>query len=374
MVTAVRIRCLLAASAIATIGQSEAHAQQATLDKVVLAWEKRQSQIRNVQIQSNGDYLIPKGSISQSLPPFLSKRFALAASEQLPPNDHRFNARQTVTMAENKYRWEVHGTSVWSMDEKAFASEDRVTTFDGKTARSTAIRSTRSYAQGQIQSRDRPVDASVVALYPLATAFRPLQPQLRSFDIREFSVGATAIIGGRECIELTKRLPSQDLLTSVWLDPASEYAMRRMQIQSKGVLRDDIEVEYRQDKEIGSVPTFWRISNYDSAGNLFRSEHHIVSSCRINEDLNGRIFTLDFQPRTYVVDTDHNKYLIVKNDGSTRTLEKEDSGKSFDQLAKSSSGIWLKVLFGISLVILIGSVMLFVWRHRSRQWTNDSNE
>jgi len=201
----------------------------------------------------------------------------------------------------------------------------------------------------------------------MMVAFRPLHPQLRSFDIGEFSPGGTALIGGQQCREFTKRVASQRQLTSIWLDPTREFVMARMRIQTENVLQLDIEVGYQQDVNHGWVPKSWRIATYDRRGNLSKSEQHRVTGCEINRSLDDKTFTIDFEPRTYVVDEDRNQNFVVRNDGSTRLIGPQDRNKSFEELAKTNSRLWKSILFAVCLMVFVGCLALLTWRWRAHR-------
>ena len=221
-----------------------------------------------------------------------------------------------------------------------------VNTFDGKLCRrlSYAFEKLR-YPQGTLSHGAD--NTKMLTFKPVVWTFRLLSPTLSTFKQERFRVvDESADLDGTRCVHLSDDVCDEDGRpvaagsTSLWLDPARDYCVRKYAYGERRPGRADTEVDITHIEHpiAGWIPSTWSIlSRLD--GKVSYREISTVTSVEVNPAIAAGEFQLDFPSGTMVIDRTgkEERVFIVQPDGTERTVtQKEQRAKiSYDDLLKS---------------------------------------
>jgi hypothetical protein len=265
--------------------------QSPTVDQVEKAWKARQERFRTVQVVWEQTNLITKGSLSQGLPPPVLKEFG---PDPVPREDFTYVSNHAMILEGDSYRYSDR-TQVYSAPNKDYIWSQFVMVYDGEILSIKRKYEGAPMSGGEIQKPQNAIHVKQVSFYPIIMSFRPMNPKLRGFDIRDFSpTGASEMMAGHRCWEFAKRLRPQVPRQSIWIDPAMDYQVCRMSIDAKKSTREQAECRYEKNEKHGWLLKSWKTDIINTMqGAVIRSWRGEVKHVECNATLNPKTFVLE---------------------------------------------------------------------------------
>ena len=327
-----------------------------TIEQIQRAWQERQERFKTVHISWQADSLRVAGSYSQNAS---AKAKNAEKGKILPPVDHKFTVTNSVFLKGDSYRHDAQGLASWMTHLERFLQQDRILIFDGSTTKEKAKFEGRSYSQAFVQSEGRPKDAQLIDHYPILLSFRPIHKLLRPVVLDEFTLTpGTHPFQGYLCHELTKRIPGQQYMMRLWVDPKHDFIVRHVQVEAGGRLWADLDISYAEVSEVGWTVSAWAFSTYDDRGKLASSARCRVTEQHYNTELPSDTFSEGFDPKTYVVNLAEKERYILKEDGSKRPVSESEYSKDFEELITSEPPSRAKSVSSKAIVIVVASLGL----------------
>lgn len=194
----------------------------------------------------------------------------------------------------------------------------------------------------------------VVSPYPFGQ-FRPSGTKLR--------------IAGRDWLEYSYE-STPGAIIRCWLAPSEDYVIRRMQVDRRGKLLEQIDMNYRADPSLGWLLDSWITNNYSSDGKLTKTTQGRVTDLRVGEKFASDYFDGRFAENSEVYDRRNGKYYRVKADGLMREISQSGEELSSSEYQPGTSWYrrnrWL-LSASAAVAIVCGAVV--AWRRRKRKIT-----
>jgi hypothetical protein len=173
---------------------------------------------------------------------------------------------------------------------------------------------------------DRRIGDSAVSL-----SFRPLQSQYGDWTLENSRVTSqNAIVGRQHYIRIAKSNTKSKVTEACWVDPARDDLVIHFQREFSDGSEEWTSFEYKQDPRHGWMLTRWQGESRDV--DLDRQRKSTadgrVREYKINVDFPPERFQFKFPAGTFVFDSLSKRDYFVRRDGSQRTCDRAEMGKS----------------------------------------------
>jgi hypothetical protein len=181
---------------------------------------------------------------------------------------------------------------------------DPHSTSDGRTSQHySGTINTEIPGTGSIDDASYPMAATLVTIKPVTLVYRPLIAELTGFDLSNCSLkDRDAIVDGTRCwiiIDAQTKAHS-GLSYGLWLDPARGFIPLRYQSWVHGDNSIRLDIDYREDEEVGSMPTSWEMTHLNLDGDLSTTNTCRVTDAVFNADIPDSEFRVAFPAGTFV--------------------------------------------------------------------------
>lgn len=340
------------------------HGAETTAQDVLDAWRNRERLAQTLQVTWKEEHRI----FTESL--------------QLPDSQFQAVAARATNVRSTENSLLLHGRRV-RITEKLLSAQgsaavgkplrERVTVSDGITVRGLGYFEGLDHPQGGISEEPIP-HRSEARYHALLVSYRPLDPQMRLFDPAHFVLTArNGIYDGRKCIigEVTE--PGSLITRRLWIDPASDFFVVRLETLSKNVLTGRLDLSIEQHEDLGWVITGWTRHSMSTAGMLLGSTEAEVVKTTFQPEISDTEFEIEFPVGTRYFD--HrvaSKKFIVQADDPARevtTTEIVRGATQADLLAtKTGEGALPQEgrasLYALAAVVSVGLAAFWVFRRR----------
>ena len=323
-------------------------------DPAIAAARKRQEAIKSFDIEFKRTEVIPKG--------WFTKEPKGALPGPRPETDTTLESVNRVVVDGKKYRFEDNHPIQGILE---FVSSKFVCCFDGSVEKGWFHHGVpnQSVATGWIKAGTRQGILSGNAIAPVWLSANGPYPDILSFrivDMRPVAEAQTPQGGKNAEYEITQG----HRRIRFWLDPMKDYAIRRIEDEVDGTLKERWIIQNREFERLGWLPESWVYTHYAS-GQETRSSNVQITKTRLNEHLAAELFDLQFPEGTHVYDARNRKDYRANADGSLREISLLDEFVSEPKPERRPSWFarnrWLNLSIAMALLIV-----LFYIRFRRR--------
>ena len=162
-------------------------------------------------------------------------------------------------------------------------------------------------------------------------AFRPLQSAYGDWTLEKSRVTSqNAVVGSQHYVKIQKTDAQSGVSEACWVDPSRDDLVIHFQRQLPTGPEEWSSLEYKQDPRHGWVLTGWQgeprevgpLRMRDSKGEA------VVTEYKIDANFPPETFQIKYPAGTYVVDSAAKRHYFVRRDGSQRTFDPREWGKS----------------------------------------------
>jgi hypothetical protein len=293
-----------------------------------------------------------------------TSRVTLTATPTRPKSEVSTSADNRIVLDGSKVRVEDNNPAMST--GQGFSRQSRIEVFDGIDSRTLfpigiGTDSTPSAIRHEKSSKAEPGLPEVIFLH-----FRGLDPVFRHTLLVELkSTGRSEVVDGAKCLEYELR--KMDSVRRYWLDPSSDFIVRRIQSGQVGRVDRRTAITYRNDPGAGWVPTGWRSADFNDDGSPKYVRECEITRLVLNDPIDPSEFRLQFKPGTHLHDQEAKKELLILDDGSAREFT---AAERFGTPPRTS--IWQWIAINGWTIVLIASVLLLclvalLYRRRSRR-------
>jgi len=144
------------------------------------------------------------------------------------------------------------------------------------------------------------------SLIPLVHMYRPLDPNFAALAVTDFRVSPVrGKIGDVVCVIIEMTKGGRTLPLSLWLDPARDYIVLREHAIANGQDATRMDVSYRNDSTFGWIPDAWKYSSVGNAGTSPMIWTGKVIATEINKPIPASEFQIQYPKGTRVTDLRH---------------------------------------------------------------------
>jgi hypothetical protein len=256
---------------------------------------KRQESVKTLDIRFKQWDVVAAGVISEDAPP-------------LPLLKPKGPVPEKATTLESINRWIIDGHRIryednhpnWHLPSGNLIKRTEISLFNGSTAKifyPNGFSGQEGPAAGLPSTSQLPQFASLL-LTPITFTFRALTPDFSNWLQEMKPTGVTQTINGAPCQEYVLKSTR-----SLWLDPAQDYVVRRLSLQKKGQMVDQIDITYRPHEIAGWVPISWVHVQRGPSGAVRRTTTINILEIRVNDPQPPEQFDVVFPPGTTVIDS-----------------------------------------------------------------------
>jgi len=349
---------------LATVDHPARGADDATVEQVIAAWERRRESTKCFQYECELEQSLVKGSRDDA-----SDGFAGARKKSVPPDDIILHRAITFSLSGEKIAYCEEG------EEWDGASQSRRTTritaaFDAVVHKQLA-QSPSTVTLGRILRGGQPGDILTVNATQTALwlAFSPvaLLERLGYYPEKMTVSRLDAFRDGHDCAELSipRRNPSWRAL--IYVDRSRGYIPLQFLEELNGVVRREVSIQYVPHEAVGSRVSAWNDKWFNGSGILNRSSSAKVKRCSINQPLGDEVFTLEFPEGTHFIEGEEetSKRFVALADGERRQISPEEYGMR-GPVARGG-GPWIRLLLGGAGAVLILALVFVLRRKRERR-------
>ncbi len=229
------------------------------------------------------------------------------------------------------YNWPV-----WFFPDRRLRLRPRIVVSDGTEARS--LDTYDSHSQSIWTKSQNPVNVGFDHhLIPLLTQFRAYQYPIASLfppEAKDVKIDHE-VWDGHECLVLRRSSSGGSREFTVWLDPESDYSVRRYTSTRAGVIEHDIRIQLTK-RDGFWIPERWQWFDYwNASGELCAVHSAVLLEISVNQPINDALFELSFPRGTTVSDQRvvPNRELLIGSGGrefeiTTRQLAKAGSSEA----------------------------------------------
>jgi hypothetical protein len=247
------------------------------------AWQERQNEARTLQFEMRAETRMRK---MESRDEFTERTSVLALSFDA----NKFSLRRK-TIAQD-------GTP--QLEELY----DSHSTSDGRTSHNySGTTSPEARGTGSIADSPYPLEATLMSIRPVTLVYRPLNTELTAFDLSNCTLKERdAMVDDKRCWMIVdgQTKAHSGLSYGLWLDPARAFIPLRYQSWIHGDNSVQIDIDYRQDEEIGWIPASWEMTQLDLDGNLALTNFYRVDRAAFNMDIPESEFSVAFPAGTLI--------------------------------------------------------------------------
>lgn len=334
------------------------------VDKAAIrtAWKERQERIRTARF-TLGEQRTTHRAYYAALQMPGSKQL------QLPDRDRLIEYPSQVLLRGSEFRY-AYAAKRWSTMAGKYEDVEYVaiTTAEGQSFVDRRPGEPRP-PQVSLSKRGGTSDETALSLLPLMFTTRPVEAYQRK--VEDYSVGRTVPVDSRPCVELTRVMPD-DRVEHLYLDPASEWVLRRLDHYVQGKLTKRVSAEYTSHPVAGWVPTKWTYVRQRPDGTPMESGQVTVSACEINSDITANDIREEYKPGTVVVDGTKEAggatVEVIREDGSRGVAVPVSQRPSYEQLVAANEStyrtrLWLGAVGGIVVIVCVAAAV----RHYRRK-------
>lgn len=277
--------------------------------------------------------------------------------------------------------------------------------FDGTNARGLYPSSAGAYARGLVYKQLGMLRTNSIPLLPteisnelqdlsLCAAIAALHPAHPALGIRLEEcdvVNEPVLADGDPCVVLKEAIRDEtEQRRTVWLDRKRDLAVRRVLIDAPHG-NSQIDVRYRDDGHMGTVPVEWFVScrGKDAAtGPRLYASHVIVTRLEPCGELTDHETAADFPVGTWVIDDRAGKQYIVRENGEHRDVHENEANwlPTYAELAATEPGQvgtlveaqiqreqywrWARVPMGVAGVVFTSALAVAIGRRIRRAMDN----
>jgi hypothetical protein len=327
-------------------------------DPAVRAARMRQEAVKTLEVRFKRSEVIVKGGLTLRLPARSRPQTPAPAKETTLESTNR------LVLDRDKVRFENNHLKLQRLPNNTVEVSRRgvfVGSFDGITIKMLFPHSAGGMGPpaGHVAIDTGGKILGFIDTVPIEVAYRGFRAMhARPWLDQLQATGVSTLIDGSLC-QGYKPGGAHKNVPLYWLDPVKDYVFRRRE-QEKG--RQIIDVQYRNDKTIGWVPTKWVRKEYGPEGDLLSTITIEVLEMAFNNPQPPEQFSLVFPPGAYVNDhrTAGSKQYLVQADGSLRWLpgpgeEEEPRGAWFEIIKWSLAGL---------AAILLARGFTYLWQKK----------
>lgn len=350
------------------------HAAADERDDVVAAWKRRQEATRTVNARIDELNSFAPGVMSGLRPE------AFRQLPQVPVKETTKNVARAIILDGDKMLHSIAGET-WLPSADHFLPDKMISVCDGMIARTVHIRDEQTdavHSAGFIHDKAVHPDRWNLFLAPVLRHYRPLSAQLGTFDPAKWEILKTdAIVDDVPCIQIREATDTVHRHHLLWVDPAKDMSLVRLETHFEGRLASRLAVKHRLDAKHGWVPESWEVFRYTN-GKLINSGVCVLVDLKRNEGVDDATFNLEFPPATFVTDYATSEAFIVRPDGTAYEVTEADRKNrlTYTQLVRKSqepheregSAVWL-----ILGVLAFGLYSAYMWVLIRRSWSGTSS-
>lgn len=283
-------------------------ADEPSIQPALAAAQRRDEQIKTVSVRWKVTTFVPKGARLE----------ADATGLPLPRSDQTVESTHLFVSDGSRFRAERHSPVNRDL---FFRVHNMDVAYDGE----------RWFGRYFVDGRDRPaqfeIDRPKEVGYLGDITSRPVTLWCRRKAWWEFATATppartvtNADVNGVPCLEVRLGHPKTSPKNTWFLAVGSDYLVRRIQTEGRDFV-EVTDVEYREEPNVGWVPTGWTTVKRWTGGKLVHRIRAEVTEVRQNEPVPPETFRLSPLPGETFTDLDAKKTYHVRDDG---TLEEID--------------------------------------------------
>ncbi len=290
-----------------------------SVDDVRRAWAARQERVPTLRLVWETREFTPKGGLERG-----QMRGKTVVRPPNPPMDRDVKYSRSLLVDRGRMRFIERG-DYWDDEDKCYAPTQYTNVWDGKEGRGLdQLLDKSDHWSGRIVSRTAEVLLET-SLVP-QVAMWPLDPILSAVKIEDYqATDHRAEIDGESCI-LLRKVAGHEYLNELWVDPARDYLIVRMNTCEGSFVRERIEIKYQRDAEHGYYPAEWREVLMNSPERLCTTRESKASEHTFTPELEPSDFQLEFPADTMVTDkrgSEYTRYLVLPDGNKRLVLEEE---------------------------------------------------
>ena len=350
-----------------------ARTEEPTLERLLAAWTERQAQLQSVIVRWTEDHVDFENSISRSHSPDRDERIPAEKSEYSGTYELKLSGQLSI------YQYDGQQMRIRSAPEKStYVPFKSLEAFDGHEGRSLRMITVDDEVPvGIIQREDLNPDGRNAGHAPLAWFCRPMVMEMGGFDAGKLDLMSSRMErDGIECMVLLDE--SFSAHTQVWVAPSLDYSVVGVAVKA-GKTSDrttwEIWVSYDRNPEGLVVPKSWVFDAATSSGEKLWHISSTITDLQINVPIDEKEFRIEFPATTLVHDLKHDKKYLVDPEGSTRPLNPQATGRTYQQLRAASTRVptdppsnftRIVLVLNVVAVSMIVGWMLYLRRTRAR--------
>ncbi|MBI2826202.1 MAG: hypothetical protein HYX69_16095 [Planctomycetia bacterium] len=366
-----RTFCAVAALlAVAIVGcPAPAWADDVTLENVLAAWRKRESEVHSYRFTCTVWRTYAKGQIGvmTGLP-----------SPDVPPHDVTLRSTITYARKADKLYYELDGES-WDEGANALGANAYACGFNEQGSRTLFGKGPTKFPYGEEWHDEEPVTTLTVSIDTMAISlvYRPFDLLRRLLvEVDEGSVRVQPPADGDRIATLV--FPrGAEWTARIKVDAAAACAPTAFSLERLGRLQSEHVITYSKDGDPPLAPTGWSWKNLDDNRRFTEGGRVEVQQSSVNGDIPDGLFSITFpvgswinehvgkEVRTYLL-TDAGKRYLSREEMDITRYDDLMAGKTIadapvDGVSRGGR-TWLIVLNVACVVVLIA----LVWRKRTR--------
>jgi hypothetical protein len=360
----------------ATTTTSSTGALGVTLDEVFSAWEARAAEIRSFEAVWDQQELIRRGALHTTA---VSKDGKPSVA---PERDTTIGAVCEVRLQNDQAFTRRQGTQ-WDSELDAFVDRTQAALLErSQFTVLSHVGQNRAEPRATVLPTERYRDPRSVANIPMFLAIRARDKALAPVgQDGVWSIAPiTAEAGGRSCIVLERTLASYraelahgELHETYWVDPASEFCVRRFERSQGGTVELQIEIDY-DNAAHAWLPTAWKSMIYGGSDAMAMRQYDAqLKTFAVNGAATAKRMQIEFPVGTAVNNVVSGEAWIALANGERRmvTAEERARGATYAQLVASEPGRaglpawrpWRTLAAATAMLLAVG-VVASRWRVR----------
>lgn len=349
--------CLIIATSKVEVAAQDG--KSAIVDRVVKAWQARESRFQTWDISWTGTGFRSKFSVAID-----AKR---TNPKGIPDISFPYKVR-LICAGADRIRSEYEGKN-WSLKRGELVPFKVINICDGKSG-ITYFPWNQKYKIAYIAACEAAEDANDIQTIPLFIFLRPFGQPFGKIDPTKLELVTTsAEINGTRCCLLKFRRTNQNDL--IWVETSKDYLPIRYSWSRPkyGDVPDDIiDIEYAYDETNGWFPVSWTNRWLTLKGAVYEKYTARVTDARINATIPEDMFKLEFPVGTWVENRITKESYILKAGGGKRiVLPGEFTGDNYEQLLNTDPHARTNWLIAIGVIAVIAVVALAILRNYLRR-------
>ena len=351
------------------------HGAPPQVSDIEAAWKRQEEAFKEIEVEWAEGLFMPAGSQSELWVRLGGERRAKWMNPdglRVPDQDLTFPLQAKIQLKGRDFFMESLEPH-WSPTDKKFVPSRVEHFFDDKGSRHFRPNgidawSGLGYPSAQVLSKLTCTGAQELACRPLILALRPLDRAYRMIRLDDVVItGKTAVVGGRECIEVVQlHNGSRESAPSYWLSKNENYLPIKAQQIHEGKPSLEMELKLEEDRPGVFRPVSWRVDSFLS-GKLIRS--YRCSVVRWANQVSGPP-SHDLPAGTHVYDfteTADRQYYLLREDGSRRYLSRNERFLPYHELKALIHRETVRTSWATTAGVVVGLLIAFAalgWWYR----------